>query len=204
MIPIFRFHQTKVEDTTEDEVFLDSLSKALAHILRRDCLADAQGIYVKNFDKDENFKYRVQQALSSLYALLPKTFEFKSGFQPQLDKLAIVVVSSWLSDAVWNEKDKAARISNIYGEIISINRVSQTKVKVELLKTFSDNEPHSQIYKEPKIVRDEITKLYEQGYQHILFIAKTPYSRSLGITQLESNPESLYFMERKVIDYLKR
>lgn len=202
-IPIFRFHQNKVEDTTEDEVFLDSLSKALAHILRRDCLADAQGIYVKNFDKDKTFKYRVQQALSSLYALLPKTFEFKSGFQPQLD-LAIVVVSSWLSDAVWNEKDKAARISNIYGEIISINRVSQTKVKVEPLKTFSDNEPHSQIYREPKIVRDEIIKLYEQGYRHILFIAKTPYSRSLGITQLESNPESLFFMDRKVIDYLKQ
>jgi hypothetical protein len=75
---------------------------------------------------------------------------------------------------------------------------------VEPLKTFSDNEPHSQIYKEPKIVRDEIIKLYEQGYRHILFIAKTPYSRSLGITQLESNPESLYFMDRKVIDYLKQ
>lgn len=202
-IPIFRFHQNKVEDTTEDEVFLDSLSKALAHILRKDCLADAQGIYVKNFDKDKTFNYRVQQALSSLYALLPKTFEFKSGFQPQLD-LAIVVVSSWLSDAVWNEQDKAARISNIYGEIISINRVSRTKVKVEPLKTLSDNESHSQIYREPKILRDEILKLYAQGYRHILFIAKTPYSRSLGITQLEFNPESLFFMDRKVIDYLKQ
>ena len=142
--------------------------------------------------------------MSSLYSLVPKTFEFKGGYEPQLDKLAIIVVSSWLSDAVWDEKDKTDRISNIYGEIIVINKVSGSSVKVEPIKTFSDNQPHSKIYTEPEIIKDEISKLYQQGYRHFLYIAKAPYSRSLGITKLESDPDSLFFMSQDVISYLKQ
>ncbi len=202
-IPIFRFHLKDIQDAAEDEIFLNSLSKALAHILRRDCLADAQGINVNN-TKSEDFKFRAKNALSSMYALTPKTFEFKGVFKPKLeDKLAIIVVSSWLSDAVWNEKDKAARISNIYGEIIVIDKVSDTSVKIEPVKTFADNQPHSKIYTEPEIVRDEISKLYQQGYRHFLYIAKAPYSRSLGINGLESDPNSLFFMSPSVVQYLK-
>ncbi|MEH2275403.1 MAG: hypothetical protein V7K40_11595 [Nostoc sp.] len=197
-IPIFRFHLQNTQETTEDEVFLNSLSKALAHILRRDCMADAQGLNVKTIDK-----YKVQNALSSLYALIPKTFELREGYQAQLDKLAIIVVSSWLSDAVWDEKDKPVRISNIYGEIIVINQVSDTAVKVEPIKTFADNQPHSKISTESEVVRDEISKLYQQGYRHFLYIAKAPYTRSLGITNLESDPDSLFFMSQDVVQYLK-
>lgn len=212
-IPILRLHLKDIQDTTEDEIFLSSLSKALVHILRRDCLSDTQGINTKNYKyikaedkeyKPSNFNFRVNNALSSLYALIPKTFEFKGGYQPQLDKLAIIVVSSWLSDAVWDEKDKTARISNIYGEIIVINRISDTTVRIESIKTFADNQPHSKIYTQPEIIKDEISKLYQQGYQHFLYIAKAPYSRSLGITKLESDPDSLFFMSQIVVQYLKQ
>jgi len=212
-IPIFRFHFKDENNTTEDEVFLNSLSKALAHILRRDCLADTQGLNIKYYKysesekreyKPEKFDFRVKNALSSMYALVPKTFEFKGGYQPQLDKLAIIVVSSWLSDAVWDEKDKTARISNIYGEIIVINKVSDTAIKIETIKTFADNQPHSKIYTRPEIIKDEISKLYQQGYQHFLYIAKAPYTRSLGITKLESDPDSLFFMSQSVVQYLKQ
>lgn len=211
-IPIVRLHLKDIQDTTEDEIFLNSFSKALAHILRRDCLADTQGINLKNYKynktqkkeyKPADFDFRVKNALSSMYGLVPKTFEFKGGYQPQLDKLAIIVVSSWLSDAVWDEKDKTARISNIYGEIIVINKVSDTAVKIETIKTFADNQPHSKIYTQPEIIKDEISKLYQQGYQHFLYIAKAPYSRSLGITKLESDPDSLFFMSQSVVQYLK-
>ncbi|MBN3893417.1 MAG: hypothetical protein HWQ43_31345 [Nostoc sp. JL31] len=201
-IPIFRFHLQDTQKTTEDEVFLNSLSKSLAHILRRDCMADAQGLNLKTTDKYID-KYKVQNALSSLYALIPKTFELQEGYQAQLDKLAIIVVSSWLSDAVWDEKDKPVRISNIYGEIIVINQVSDTAVKVEPIKTFADNQPHSKISTESEVVRDEISKLYQQGYRHFLYIAKAPYTRSLGITKLESDPDSLFFMSQDVVKYLK-
>lgn len=200
-IPIFRFHFKNIQDTNEDEVFLNSLSKALAHILRRDCLADSQGL---NVDTTKNFHFRIPQALSSLYALVPKTFEFKGEDLPQLDKLAMIVVSSWLSDAVWDDKDKASRITNIYGEIVVINKISDTSVKIEPVKTFVDNQPHSKIYTEPEIVRDEISKLYQQGYRHFLYIAKAPYSRSLGLTKLESDPDSLFFMSPDVVKYLKQ
>jgi hypothetical protein len=186
-IPIFRLHLKDIQDSTEDEIFLSSLSKALTHILRRDCLSDTQGINTKNYNynkkqkkesKPKDFDFRVSNALSSMYALIPKTFEFKEGSEPQLDKLAIIVVSSWLSDAVWDEKDKTARISNIYGEIIVINKVSETAVKIDTVKTFADNQPHSKIYTQPEIIKDEISKLYQQGYQHFLYIAKAPYSCS--------------------------
>lgn len=200
-IPIFRFHLKNLQNTKEDEVFLNSLSKALAHILRRDCLADAQGLNVGNAEK---LNFRIPQALSSLYALVPKTFEFKGEDLPQLDKLAIIVVSSWLSDAVWDDKDKASRITNIYGEIVVINKISDTSVKIEPVKTFVDNQPHSKIYTEPEIVRDEISKFYQQGYRHFLYIAKAPYSRSLGLTKLESDPDSLFFMSPDVVKYLKQ
>ncbi|MEH2314476.1 MAG: hypothetical protein V7K35_24450 [Nostoc sp.] len=200
-IPIFRFHLQDTQETTEDEVFLNSLSKALAHILRRDCIADAQGLNVKNIKKID--KYKEQNALSSLYALIPKTFELQEGYQAQLDKLAIIVVSSWLSDAVWDEKDKLAKRSNIYGEIIVINHISNTTVKVEPIKTFADNQPHSKISTESEVVKDEISKLYQQGYRHFLYIAKAPYTRSLGITKLESDPDSLFFMSQDVVQYLK-
>lgn len=202
-VPIIRFHLKDTNETTDDEVFLNSLSKALAHILRRDCLADAQGLNVKNVNS-KDFQFRVQQALSSMYGLIPKTFEFKGDGKPQLDKVAIIVVSSWLSDAVWDEKDKADRISNIYGEIVVVNKVSDTTVKIEPIKTFADNQPHSKIYTEPEIVKDEISKLYQQGYRHFLYIAKAPYSRSLGISKSESDPDSLFFMSQTVIEYLKR
>jgi hypothetical protein len=207
-IPIFRFHLKDTQESTEDEIFLNSLSKSLAHILRRDCLADTQGINIKksviNLKDDKTLKYREKQALSSLYSLVPKTFEFKGGYQPQLDKLAIIVVSSWLSDAVWDEKDKTDRISNIYGEIVVINKVSGNVIKVEPIKTFADNQSHSKIYQEPEIIKDEISKLYQQGYRHFLYIAKAPYSRSLGISKLESDPDSLFFMSQDVINYLKQ
>ncbi|MBK1988510.1 hypothetical protein A0J48_013345 [Sphaerospermopsis aphanizomenoides BCCUSP55] len=169
-IPIFRFHIKDETDTTEDEVFLNSLSKALAHILRRDCLADAQGINVKDYEEHKSqkkqnknkltgFDFRVRNALSSMYGLVPKTFEFKGGYQPQLDKLAIIVVSSWLSDAVWDEKDKTARFSNICGEVIVINTVSDTAIKSETIKTCADNPPHSKIYTAPENIRDDNSKL---------------------------------------------
>ncbi|MEH2460079.1 hypothetical protein [Nostoc sp.] len=205
-ITIFRFHLQDTQQTTEDEVFLNSLSKSLAHILRPDCMADAQGLNLKTTDKyiDKYIdKYKVRNALSSLYTLIPKTFELKEGYQAQLDKLAIIVVSSWLSDAVWDEKDKPVRISNIYGEIIVINQVSDTAVTVEPIKTFADNQPHSKISTESEVVKDEISKLYKQGYRHFLYIAKAPYTRSLGITQLESDPDSLFFMSQDVVQYLK-
>lgn len=131
-------------------------------------------------EDDKTLQFRQKQALSSLYSLVPKTFEFKGGYQPQLDKLAIIVVSSWLSDAVWNEQDKTNRISNIYGEIVVINKVSGNVVKVEPIKTFADNQSHSKIYQEPEIIKDEISKLYQQGYRDFLYIAKAPYSKLIG------------------------
>ena len=204
-IPILRFHVQSTIDDSEDEKYLRTLTRSLAHILRRDCLANDQGLNTKNRE-DKGFNYRVRNALSSLYSLLPKRFKFNSDFKPQLDKLAIVVVSSWVSDAVWNEPDKNQRISNIYGEIVLIERDPDKSdiIQINNFKTFSSNEKHEQLYQQPTIIRDEITKLYEEkGYRHFLYVAKAPYSRRLGLIRSESDPDSLFFMSETVIKYLK-
>lgn len=203
-IPIFRFHLKSLEDNSEDEKYLNSLTRSLTHILRRDCLANDQGLNVAD---PEGFDFRVKNALSSLYSLLPKRFKFKSDFKPQLDKLAIIVVSSWLSDAIWNEPDQTHRISNIYGEIVLIEKDPNTNdvIQINNFRTFSDNQKHEELYQKPSVIRDAITTLYEQqGYRHFLYIAKAPYSRRLGLIQSETDPDSLFFMSETVIQYLKK
>ncbi|SKB16017.1 conserved hypothetical protein [Planktothrix sp. PCC 11201] len=201
-IPILRFHVQSTVDDSEDEKYLRTLTRSLAHILRRDCLANDQGLNTEN----KGIEYRTRNALSSLYCLLPKRFKFNSDFKPQLDKLAIIVVSSWVSDAVWNEPDKNQRISNIYGEIVLIERDPDKSdvIQINNFKTFSSNEKHEQLYQKPTVIRDEITKLYEEkGYRHFLYVAKAPYSRRLGLIRSESDPDSLFFMSETVIKYLK-
>lgn len=201
-IPIFRFHVQSTVDDSEDEKYLRTLTRSLAHILRRDCLANDQGLNRES----KGIEYRTRNALSSLYSLVPKRFKFNSDFKPQLDKLAIIVVSSWVSDAVWNEPDKNQRISNIYGEIVLIERDPDKSdvIQINNFKTFSSNEKHEQLYQKPTVIRDEITKLYqEKGYRHFLYVAKAPYSRRLGLIRSESDPDSLFFMSETVIQYLK-
>ncbi len=205
-IPIFRFHLRPLEDNSEDEKYLNSLTRCLTHILRRDCLANDQGLNVAD-PKSQDLSFRVRNALSSLYSLLPKRFKFKSNFKPQLDKLAIIVVSSWLSDAKWNEQDQTQRISNLYGEVILIEKDphSTDVIQINNFRTFCDNTKHEQLYQKPTVIRDVITKLYEeQGYRHFLYIAKAPYSRRLGLIKSESDPDSLFFMSEAVIQYLKQ
>lgn len=204
-IPIFRFHLKAMEDNSEDETYLNSLTRCLTHVLRRDCLANDQGLNVVD-PKSKDFSFRVRNALSSLYSLLPKRFKFKSDFKPQLDKLAIIVVSSWLSDAKWNEQDQTQRISNLYGEVILIEKDpnSTDVIQINNFRTFCDNTKHEQLYQKPTVIRDVITKLYEeQGYRHFLYIAKAPYSRRLGLIKSETDPDSLFFMSEAVIKYLK-
>ena len=111
-----------------------SLSGVLSHLLNENHRSNAQGIDIRDLQKLGKFK--VPNVLSSLYSVLPKKFTFTNASDfPQLDKLAIVIISSRESDRKWNSSQK---ISNLMGEIMGVKR-QDNAVRVQLLKTFSDN-----------------------------------------------------------------
>jgi len=94
-VPIMRLHLGSAQDSSQAEELMRSLSKLLSHLLSDKHQSNAQGLKVGD---PRTEKYRVTNALSSLYSVLPKVFQF-SDYQPQLEKLAIIVVSSKESDA---------------------------------------------------------------------------------------------------------
>lgn len=196
-IPILRLHLNNKQDDAPIEKFIVSLSGVLSHLLNEEHRSNAQGIDIR--DLQGKGKFKIPNVMSSLYSILPKKFIVKNASQSrEIDKLAIVIISSRESDSRWNSSQK---ISNLMGEIVGVTHQDNT-VRVQLLKTFSDNYNHQQIFTEPTVVIEEVAKLYKKGYKHFLYIAKAPYSSTLHMTQTEDD-EGLYFMSRDVIRALK-
>ncbi|WP_375495535.1 hypothetical protein [uncultured Nostoc sp.] len=196
-IPILRLHLKNKEDDAPIEKFIVSLSSVLSHLFNETHRANDQGIDISDFQGKSKFK--IPNVMSSLYSVLPKKFRLNTSSQsPQLDKLAIIIVSSRESDSKWGSSQK---ISNLMGEIIGVQMKNGT-VKFQLPKTFSENYDHQQMFTEPSTIIDNVTKLYEQGYKHIIYIAKAPYTSTLHMTQTEED-DGLFFMSKNVIRSLK-
>jgi ribosomal protein S20 len=196
-IPILRLHLNNKQDDAPIEKFIVSLSGVLSHLLNEKHRSNAQGIDIR--DLQSKGKFKVPNVLSSLYSVFPKKFTFTNASDsPQLDKLAIVIVSSRESDRRWNSSQK---ISNLMGEIMGVIH-KDNAVRVQLLKTFSDNYDNQQMFTYPSVVIEEVAKLYKMGFKHFLYIAKAPYSSTLHMTQTEDD-DGLFFMSRDVIKALK-
>ncbi len=192
-IPILRLHLKKKEDDAPIEKFIVSLSGVLSHLFNETHRANDQGINIKDL------AFKIPNVMSSLYSVLPKKFRLNTSSQsPQLDKLAIIIVSSRESDSKWNSSQK---ISNLMGEIIGVQMKNGT-VKFQLPKTFSENYDHQQMFTEPSTIIDNVSKLYEQGYKHIIYIAKAPYTSTLHMTHTEED-DGLFFMSKNIIRSLK-
>ncbi|WP_413162967.1 hypothetical protein ACL6C3_27575 [Capilliphycus salinus ALCB114379] len=202
-LPILRLHLKNHSNSCLDEEFLRSLSKIIAHLLSENHLSNSQGIKISNLKYES---YRVKNALSSLYSVIPKNFQFETGNTElktpsisAIDKLAIIIVSSRESDASFRSDQK---ISNLLGEVITIQRLENGKVHLETHNTFSANYEHQQMFQSPQVVIDQVSKLYIEGYRHFMYIAKTPYTSTLNLTQSLEN-DSLFFMSSNVIKSLK-
>ncbi|GAX42019.1 hypothetical protein NIES4075_30170 [Tolypothrix sp. NIES-4075] len=196
-IPILRLHLNNKQDDAAIEKFIVSLSGVLSHLLNEKHRSNAQGIDIR--DLESKGKFKVPNVLSSLYSVLPKKFTFTNASDsPQLDKLAIVIISSRESDRRWNSSQK---ISNLMGEIMGVRR-QDNAVRVQLLKTFSDNYDNQQMFTYPSVVIEEVAKVSKMGFKHFLYIAKAPYSSTLHMTQTEDD-DGLFFMSRDVIKALK-
>ncbi|HLO48108.1 MAG TPA: hypothetical protein VK211_06770 [Kamptonema sp.] len=193
-IPILRLQLSNQQSDAPVEEFMRSLSKRLSHLLNEEHRSNSQGIDIR-----KNLGYKVPNVMSSLYSVLPKKFTFanKSDSPQELEKLAIVIVSSRESDAKWKSQQK---LSNLQGEIVGIVRQKDGSVRLQLLKTFSETYEHEDMFREPTVVRDEMGKIYKMGFRHFLYIAKAPYSSTLHMTQKE---DALFFMSKDVIKYFK-
>jgi hypothetical protein len=190
-IPLLRLHLTDKDDASPEEVFMRSFSYVLSHILNEKHLFSSQGICIKNINVWKN-----RNSLSSLYSILPKVFNF-DNYTPNLDKLAIIVVSSRECDRPYKNEDK---ISNMMGEVICLYRQKDKTIRLYNQGTFSGNYDSQQIYKHPDVLIDKVNELYKQGYRQFLYIAKSPYSNYLNIT---GKDRELFFMSPEIIKELK-
>ncbi len=191
-IPILRLHLGDKNNPLAEEVFFRSNFVVLSHLINDYHHSSSQGISVK---KTNNFK--IKNALASLYSVLPKKFVLNNNLSnPKIHKLAIIIVSSRECDRSWQGNYK---ISNLTAEVIKINRQQDGSIVVYTRKTISNHYNSRQIYQDPDVIVGEVDRLYQDGYRHILYIAKSPYSQTLNLTA----DDDLYFMSAPVIRNLK-
>ncbi len=192
--PIMRLQKSSGDNATPDEEFMRNFSKTLSHLLSEKTLANSQGFNVEKFNPSGP-DYQVNNTLVSLYSTLPKIFEFKNT-QPQLDKLGMIIISSRESD---RKEGEDQRLANLMGEVITLD-LAENRVTLKNLKTFSENYERDQMYRSPAVIIEAVTDLYTRGYRDIFYIAKTPYSSVLNLTEKE---EDDFFMSKSVISSLK-
>ncbi|MEC4987054.1 MAG: hypothetical protein SAK42_23365, partial [Oscillatoria sp. PMC 1076.18] len=196
-LPMIRLHEGTHENPFPAEKFLANLSKIVSYLLSEKYLSTSQGFRINKINQ-----FKIDNGLNSLYSQLPKHFSFDNIEPPQLAKLAIIVVASRESDAWYDSRKRRDRCANLTGEVVSISSLENGTIRLETVKTFSDNYHVRRLYRNPPILIDTISNLYRQGYRHFLYIAKAPYTSSLHITQTDED-EGLYFMSPSLIKELK-
>ncbi|MEG4008465.1 hypothetical protein QUA41_22610 [Microcoleus sp. Pol11C1] len=199
-IPMVRLHEGDDKNPSPSEKFMANLSKTLSHVLSEKQRSTSQGFRIRKTPNG----YTIRNGLSSLYSILPKKFRLDDNVQlaPELDKLAIIVISSRDSDAKRSNQNRFQRQACLIGEIVGINRLDDSTIQVEMLKTLSENYSVSRLYSEPLILEDAMSQLYQQGYRNFAYISQTPYMSTLHITQTEED-EELFFMSKKLLRTLK-
>ncbi|MEG4242731.1 hypothetical protein QUA46_01470 [Microcoleus sp. MON2_D6] len=199
-IPMVRLHEGDDKNPSPSEKFMANLSKTLSHVLSQKQRSTSQGFRIRKTPNG----FTIRNGLSSLYSILPKKFRFDDNVQlaSELDKLAIIVVSSRDSDAKKGNQNRFQRQASLIGEVVGINRLDDSTIQVEMLKTLSENYSVSRLYSEPLILEDVMSQLYQQGYRNFAYISQAPYMSRLHITKTEED-EELSFMSKKLLRTLK-
>lgn len=199
-IPLLRLQLTDKDDASPEEIFMRSFSYVLSHLLNEYHRFSCQGICVNKLDF-----YKKRNSLSSLYSILPKIFKF-DNYTPELDKLAIIAVSSRECDRkytnTYQKKNMMGEVICLYHLFDDINNQDSINNTIRLYNhgTFSSNYDSEEIYKHPDVLINKVTELYNAGYRHFLYIAKSPYSNYLNIT---GEDRELFFMSPDIINVLK-
>lgn len=201
--PLFRLHHQKQEKGREhikvpnEEKAMQGFSKVLAHMLSQEpgLLASSQGLYYESLESAGKTNYALENALCSLYSVLPRLVRRPATAPRTLDRMAIIVISSRRCDT----HARAAReLLCVYGEIIGFQQQTDGSLLIEQIKTFSVNEWSESAYSTPRTLIDEVRHCYEAGYRHILYVAKAPYTSTVHFTRKEEG-EELFFMSPEII-----
>lgn len=208
-VPIACLHiKEEPVDTTkvDTETFLHRFAKVLAHMLAEDYQANSQGFHLPSTiqPRSSNDKYKLPNALASLYNTLPRRFvplQAQSVASAPLDKLAILTVSSRKTDV--NAKSPNARGMVLYGDMVGMERQSDGSILVQTLTTFSACSLERAMFEHPDELIAQITAYYRQGYKHFLYVARAPYSNSLRLPNA-TEPTKLYFMNEEVLQAMRQ
>jgi hypothetical protein len=199
-VSLVRTHRRREEEGDEEdpEGFIAMLGKALAQILGTDYLANSQG-FVHEKSGSTGTAYRKRNAASSLYAPLRKSFHFSQPVTNDIDRLALLVVSSREADSA--SRSRTPHLATVVGSITEVAAVAPRTVQVEQIRTFAETYPGAELYDDPAIILDHIHWLYGQGYRHIMYIAQTPYSSMLHVTRhTDGGRSGLFFLSRPILE----
>ena len=203
-LPIVCLH-TKPEavDTSQidTETFLHNFAKVLAHMLSEDYQASSQGLDLRTTVQGD--KYKLPNALASLYSTLPRLFSSSAvrPSNPPLDKLAIITVSSRRADL--NQSTSRAYSATIYGDVVGMERQADGSIHARILTTFSENAEAAPMYEHPGVIIEQVRTCYQQGYRHFLYVAQAPYTSTLHLPSSDARTE-LYFMNESVIRAMRQ
>lgn len=93
------------------------------------------------------------------------------------------MVSSRKSDSLKTELRAGFHRATVYGEVVAIERTAPTMVRVQKAGAFTGTYDSDELYTKPDVILNEISRLYRQGFRHILYIAEAPYSSQLHLTR---------------------
>lgn len=186
-------HETVEAKTTEQETLIHQMVKEWSYILSDSMLINSQGIGMPEIDR-----YRIPNAKCSLYSVLPQEYKIKNNNNRTIEPLLIVMVSSNKCDARssrWGEN----YIANLTGEVVAV-QPTKTGLKVSMVKTLAGNYRGDELHRCPAVLRDTISDMYLKGFRHVIYIANTPFSEQLRVTDQQNE---LFFMSPELIKYLK-
>jgi len=203
-IPLLRLH--KGDETDIIEEYLHSVCAAVTFLLNEKYTMGTQGIQLLNLNANQqkSLRYKITNARSSLYAFLPKTFT-ASGFAPAFGKLAIVIVTQRVAGKRRHEDKDDFRIVNLFGRVVMLERLDDKTIQLsQNFLTFADNFYKHEIDTYPKLLIDTIHRLYDEyGVRDVLYIAKTPFTSNLNLTQKDSQ-KALYFLSEPVLQQMMK
>ena len=186
-------HQTPEDQTTQQEEFIHQMVEEWSYVLSDSLLINSQGIVLPTINT-----YKFTNAKRSLYSILPQEFKFKNNNNSTIEPLLIMMVSSNKCDARssrWGEN----YIANLTGEVVAVEP-TETGLKVRMVKTLAGNYRGDELHRCPAVLGDTISDMYLKGFRHVIYIANTPFSEHLRVTDQQNE---LFFMSPELIKYLK-
>jgi hypothetical protein len=129
-----------------------------------------------------------------MYANVPKKFILDVPIE--IPKIAMIVVTSMKSD---DHKKSDQYRAGIFGEVYTVDSEGRESI-FSRFGTFFDHDNETTIYRQSDVLVSVVQTLYNEGYKHILYVAKTPYTTKF--LDKKDDKKELYFMNQELIESL--